>query len=508
MLDLLIKNATVLDGTGKEGFVSNVGIKDGKIACICACDCEAAQVIDATGLTLTPGFIDSHSHSDNAMREYPDQREKIEQGITFAITGQCGSSAAPSRDKETGKVKRASEFLREMASAPQGSGAKMLIGHGTLRRVVIGTENRAPTDAEMEEMKALLREGLEAGAAGMSFGLIYVPGCYATTDECAELARVVAEYDGLLAAHIRSEGDMLIEAVEEFLTIIKTSGCRRAVFSHHKSCGAKENWGKVKKSLAMIDAAVGEGYDIYVDVYPYIAFGTSLSANFLPKQFHYDGMTDALQLLDGAEREQQIRAWAKERWGNDYSWVLPYRIKGYDEYAGLNINEIADLRGQADRIDTIFDLIRETNKGLSGCFFTMCEEDVEYVLAHPRAMVCTDSSVARGKDMFHPRLRASFPRVLGKYVRERGVTTLPEMIRKMTSMPAAVYRIANKGQIKVGYDADLCVFDAERIKDGNDFFNPTLKNEGLSFVIVDGKIVVEDGVYNGTRAARVCLEKR
>ena len=383
----------------------------------------------------------------------------------------------------------------------------MLIGHSALRRAVIGTEKRAPTAAEMEEMKALLRDGLEAGSPGLSFGLIYVPGCYATTEECAELAKVVAEYDGLLAAHIRNEGDTLLESIEEFLTIIKTSGCKRAVFSHHKSAG-KWNWGKVKKSLAMIDAAAAEGYEIYVDAYPYPASGTTLSATFLPRMFHYEGMTDSLQLIDGGENEAKIRAWAKERWDNDFSWVLPYRIAGHDDYAGLNINEIADLRGQADRMDTIFDLIRETNKGVSGCFFTMCEEDIEYVLAHPRVMVCTDSAVACGKDLYHPRLRASFPRVLGKYVRERGVTTLAEMIRKMTSLPAYIYRLEGKGQIKEGYDADICIFDADRIKDGNDFFNPTLKNEGLSFVIVDGKVVVEDGVYNGTRAARVVTEKR
>lgn len=507
MLDLLIKNATVLDGTGKEGFIADVAIANGKIAAVGKCDGEAARVIDATGLVLTPGFIDSHSHSDRAMRTYPDQLEKIEQGITFSITGQCGGSAAPSRDQETGEVELASTFLAEMEKTPQGSGAKLLIGHGTLRRVVIGTENRAPTPADMEEMKALLRDALEAGAAGLSFGLIYAPGCYAETDECVELAKVVAEYDGLLAAHIRNEGDTLLEAVEEFLTIIKTSGCKRAVFSHHKSSG-KQNWGKVKKSLAMIDAAVAEGYEIYADAYPYTASGTTLSATFLPKEFHFEGMTNSLQLLDGGEREAALRAWAKERWGNDYSWVLPYRMPGHDDYAGLNINEIADLRGQTDRMDTIFDLIRETSKKLSGCFFTMREEDVEYVLAHPRVMVCTDSSVACGKDRFHPRLRASFPRVLGKYVREQKVTTLPEMIRKMTSLPAKVYRLEGKGEIKEGFDADICVFDADKIKDGNDFFNPTLKNEGLSFVIVDGKVVVEDGVYNGTRAARVVTEKR
>lgn len=505
MLDLFICNATVLDGTGSEGFVANIGVKDGKIVSIGDGKGEAARVIDAAGLTLTPGFVDSHSHSDRAMRNYPDQREKIEQGITLSITGQCGGSAAPVRDKETGKITTVVEFLREILQVPQGSSAKMLIGHGSLRRAVMGSEKRAPTDAEMAQMKALLREGLEAGALGLSFGLIYVPGCYATTEECAELARVVAEFDGILAAHIRNEGDQLLEAVEEFLAIIKTSGCR-AVFSHHKSAG-KWNWGKVKKSLAMIDAANAAGADIYVDVYPYVASGTSLAATFLPKQFHFEGMTDSLQLLDGGERENEIRRWARDRWGGDFSWVLPYRVPGHDEYVGLNINEIAELRGQSDRMETIFDLIRETNKAQGACYFTMSEEDVAYVLAHPRAMIATDSSSAGEMSVYHPRLRGTFPRVLGRYVRERGVTTLAEMIRKMTSLPAAVYGLKNKGVIRVGADADLCIFDADRIIDGSDFFEPTRKNEGLSFVILNGKVVVEDGVYNGTRQGRVYLRE-
>lgn len=506
MIDLLIKGASIIDGTGSDAFNANIGIKGGKIVSIGETAEEASNVIDATGLTVTPGFIDSHSHSDRAMRSFPDQLEKIEQGITCSITGQCGSSAAPYRNADTGKITTVGEFLREVTNTPQGSSAKMLIGHGSLRRVVIGTEKRAPTREEMKEMKSLLREGLEAGALGLSFGLIYVPGCYADTEECIELARVVAEYDGLLAAHIRNEGDELLEAVDEFLTIIKASGCR-AVFSHHKSAH-KWNFGKVKKSLAMIDKANAEGANIHLDVYPYVASGTSLATTFLPKLFHYDGMTDSLQLLDDPKMVSRIKKWANERWNNDYSWVLPRHVPGHDEYLGLNINEIADLRGQNDRLDTIYDLIRMTSKSLSASFFSMSEDDLEYILAHPRAMICTDSAVAMGEISFHPRLRASFPRVLGRYVRERGVTTLPEMIRKMTSLPATVYGLENKGVIGIGADADICIFDAERIIDCADYFDPTKKNEGLSYVILDGKIVVRDGVYNGTRAGKVYLEDR
>ena len=501
MLDLLIKNATVLDGTGADAFTADVAVANGKILRVARDITEAAATtIDASGLTLTPGFIDSHSHSDRNALSHPDQSEKIEQGITFSITGQCGGSAAPAVTEEG--LMTVSAYMEKAKALPQGSGSGMLIGHGSLRRAVMGTENRPATERELAQMKALLREGMAAGALGLSFGLIYVPGCYADTAECVALARVVGECNGILAAHIRNEGDALLEAVEEFLTIIKASGCR-AVFSHHKSA-KQQNWGKVKKSLAMIDAANAAGADIYVDVYPYIASHTTLHASFIPKRFHPAGTTSVVALLDDPTVRATVKAWLLETRNNDFGNVLVTKCPGKEEYGGLTINEIADLRGQQDdRTEAVFDIIRLSDGKASGCFFTMCEEDVEYVLKHPRAMICTDSGVSTSDNPYHPRLRGTFPRVLGRYVRERGVTTLPEMIRKMTSLPAAVYGLTSKGRIAEGLDADLCLFDADTIIDRATFTNCRLKNEGLRHVIVDGRIVVTDGVYNGTRAARV-----
>ena len=231
MYDLIIRGGTVLDGLGGDGYVADVGIKDGKIAAIGE-DLSGSEYIDARGLTVTPGFIDSHSHSDGAVISYPDQREKVEQGITYSITGQCGGSAAPSKNKETGEITTVSEFFEKIKDIPQGSGSSMLIGHNTLRKCVMGSENRDPSAEELEVMKALLADGLRAGAMGMSFGLFYVPGSYAKEDELIALAKVVKEYNGIIAAHIRGEGNMLVESVEEFLRVIVASGCR-AVFSHH-----------------------------------------------------------------------------------------------------------------------------------------------------------------------------------------------------------------------------------------------------------------------------------
>lgn len=500
LYDLLIQNANILDGTGAPAFIANLAIADGKIKKITKDVPEAKTVIDAAGKTVSPGWVDSHSHSDSSVFSFSDQKEKIEQGITYAITGQCGSSAAPRRDKE-GKLEYVSAYMERARSTPQGSSSSMLIGFNTLRFAVLGNENRAPTAAELEEMKELLRDAMRAGAMGVSFGLIYVPGCYATTEEVIEIAKVVAEYDGLLASHIRDENSRLLEAVEEFLTAIRASGCR-AVFSHHKS-SKKPNWGMVKKSLAMIDAANAEGCDVYLDVYPYTASHTSLSSTFLPSKFHPAGLVSVKEILDNRELLDKIKADRYSMDGDDYSWVFVTYASGHPEYHGKTLNEIAEMRGETDRVETAFNILRETGCSANACYFTMCEEDVEYVMKHPRAMICTDSGVAQGRVHFHPRLRASFPRVLGRYVRERGVVSLPEMIRKMTSLPASVYRLKNKGVIKEGMDADLCIFDPETIIDRADFLDPSAKNEGLAYVIVDGKIVVEDGVFNGTRAAKV-----
>ncbi len=500
MYDLLIKNADILDGTGAPAYRSGIAILDGRIAAITEDEPEAKAVIDAKGRAVSPGFIDSHSHSDSAVESFPAQTEKVEQGITYSITGQCGSSAAPSV-KQEGDVELVSAYLKRAKQIPQGSSSSMLIGFNTLRKAVLGNENRAPSPDELGRMKELLRDAMRAGAMGVSLGLIYVPGCYASTEEVIEIAKVVGEYDGLLASHIRNENDKLLNAVEEFLEIIRASGCR-GVFSHHKS-SQKQNWGLVKKSLAMIDAAVEEGLDVYLDVYPYTASHTSLSAEFLPNRYHPAGLKNVSDLLSDRGLLDRIKVDSAARNGEDYSWVLITYAEGHPEYEGKNLNEIADMRGESDRVETAFSILRETNCAAKACYFTMCEEDVEYVMKHPHAMIGTDSGVLCGRTHCHPRLRGTFPRALGRYVREKGIVSLPEMIRKMTSLPASVYRLAGKGLIKEGMDADLCIFDPETIIDRADYLQPTLNNEGLDYVIVGGRIAVVDGVHNGVCAGRV-----
>ncbi|MBE5781686.1 MAG: D-aminoacylase [Clostridiales bacterium] len=500
MYDLIIQNAQILDGTGKDAYEADLAIKNGKIAKIETIKEEAHQTINAAGLCVSPGWIDSHSHSDRTIFTYPEQKEKTEQGITVSIVGQCGSSVAPYVD-EKGLIHPMSEYLEKAAATPQGSSAAVLVGFNALRKAVLGTENRAPTPDELEKMKALLRDAMESGAIGMSLGLLYVPGCYADTEEVIALAKVVGEYKGLLASHIRNEADGLMDSVREFIQIIRASGCR-AVFSHHKAC-MPWNWGKVKDTLALIDEENAQGADIYLDVYPYVASSTILSARYVPHQFHPAGVTSVLDMLKDPDICQRIKAWGRETYNNDLSWTMISLCPGHPEYEGLTLNEIADLRGDTDRMETALQLIRETDNQVSACFFMMCEEDVETVIRHPRAMLCTDSASAGSSSHYHPRLRASFPRAIAQYVRERGAVTLPEMIRKMTSLPAHVYGLRGKGEIKVGADADLCIFDPEKISDKADFVHFSLPNEGLHYVIVGGQIALENGKATGVRAAKV-----
>ncbi len=514
MYDLIIKNGKIIDGTGSPYFRSDIGIKDRKIVKIGKDICGAEKIIDASGLTVTPGFIDSHSHSDSSLFTFPDLKEKIEQGITTSVAGQCGESPAPiSRDVDPenarviegfGKVtdiyKTMGIFLSLAKEQSYGSNTICLVGHSQLRKAVMGMEKREPTAEEMEKMKFLLRDAMEHGALGMSMGLIYPPSSYSKTEELVELSKIVAQFGGVIAAHIRNEGAELIKATEEFIEIVRLSGAR-GIHSHHKTCGHRENWGKVSHSLRLIDKANEEGAEIYLDVYPYIATHTSASVTFVP-----DSGQNLLARLKDADEREKMKEWGRAKWGDDLSWAMASRCTAYPQYEGLRIPEIAKLHGK-DVYDTVYDMILESNNACSCCYFTMCEEDVETVMAHPRAMIGTDAGVAGTRAVYHPRTRGTFPRALGRYVRERGVTTLPEMIRKMTAMPAAVYGLQAKGLIREGMDADICIFDADKIIDSSEYTNCTVGAEGLNYVILGGEVVCENAVFNGKRNGKLILRE-
>ena len=485
MYDILIKNGRLLDGTGSPPMAAQVAVKDGKIVKIARSISGAAkQTVDAAGKVVTPGFIDSHSHSDNQFFKCPEQIEKVEQGITTSVAGQCGGSVC-SAD--------AAAFLDNARGCVLGANMAMLIGHGSLRRAVMGVENREPAPEELEKMKSMLRDAMEHGALGVSFGLIYTPGCFAKTEELVEIAKVAGQYHGIAAIHLRSESTGLVAAVQEFITVVRRSGVR-GVVSHHKAAGLNENWGKVHTTLRMIDRANEEGLEIYADVYPYVASSTGFSSVLIPSAWRSAGKEALLQRLEDPNQVAQLREIYYARY-TDMQWIMVTNCPGYPEYNALRVPEIAAMRGQ-DEFSAAMDVVRLSKDTAKGSFFSACEEDLETVMAHPRVMLGTDSGV-RVNDSYHPRLRGSFPRALGRYVRQRKVTTLPEMIRKMTAMPAAVYGFQTKGLLREGFDADICIFDPDTILDRAEFSDPHLRAEGLSYVIVGGKVAARDAVFTG-----------
>lgn len=502
MYDLILKNGLIVDGSGEIPYVGDVAIEDGRIVGVGGKMSGAKECIDVSGLAVTPGFIDSHSHSDGSLLRFPGQKEKLEQGITTAVAGQCGSSPAPKM--VGGQLRSFGQFFHEVSAKPIGCNQAVYVGHGTIRRAVMGNVDAAPNAEQLEQMKALLREAMDNGALGLSFGLMYNPGCYSKTDELVELAKVVAEYDGIVSSHIRNEGDFVEEALEEFLHILREAKVR-GVYSHHKACG-KKNHGKVHKTMAMLERARDEGVAVWCDAYPYIASSTSLAAAFVEKA-HREGSPEdlAAALSDTDIRAAQI-AFIHKRYGEDLSWVLVTNCAKAPEYNGYDLGRIAAMRGTT-HAEAALDLVQLSPQKNAACFFSMSHEDMKFVLAHPITMICTDSGVSSALKNFHPRLRGSFPRVLGRYVREEQLLPLEEMIRKMTSLPASVYRLAGKGCLRVGADADICVFDPKTICDTADFMQPALPNVGLSYVFVGGKLAVRDGAVTSECAGQMLCAK-
>jgi len=513
MFDLLIKNAKIVDGTGKPAYFNDVLIDKGKIVKINSnlnIDCK--EIIDAKGLTLTPGFIDSHSHDDFIMESVPSIYPKLEQGITTLITGMCGHSIAPLSNthllegyrlydalfaKGVNKdQKTRSDFKTYLDNLPNNFGCNVAfhVGHGSIRSAVMGFENRKPTSDELEQMKAYVRNAMEAGALGISFGLIYNPAVFADSEECLELAKVVKEYDGDMTIHMRNENIKVVEALEETLDIVKQTGIR-CVISHHKC--TYPAWGKCQKTIALIEQANKEGYQVYVDQYPYDAFSTALN-NEIPEQYLAMNKDELMKMLNDPKGIKEISDAMYRLHPNDgyYDNLMVAGSINYPEYSGRMIKDIA-IENNTGMAETILDILYHDDLTTSEVGFSMSQDDVEYIMKYPKTMIGTDGLWYPGAICAHPRAFGSFPRVLGYYVNKRHVLSFEEAIHKMTYLPASFYGLKNKGLISEGLDADLCLLDDKLIEDKADYKEFDKRCVGLKYVLINGEVVVKDSISNG-----------
>lgn len=532
MLDILIKNGLVADGTGRSAYRADVAIKDGKILRIApVINLEAEKTIDAAGLVVAPGFIDFHSHGDMYAIFGSDGYNLLEQGVTTEIAGHCGDSAAPSRPGQYDELKSflpaelvdaVSEATRDfdafdgfMTKARLGPNIALFVGHGSVRGRVMGFSGARPSPEQMGEMKDWVRRAMEFGCVGMSSGLIYPPSVYGDQRELTELCSIVAQYGGVYASHIRGEGDTVVEAVSEAIAIGEDSGCD-VIISHHKICG-KHNEGKSETTLRLIEEANARGKIVVrADQYPFLA-GQSALVAALPPGFATEGIPALVKRLsDPAFRAEVTAELKKPSTGSlikesGFDGALVLTAPAEPELVGKTIGEIARERG-ADEYEVMYDIIVKNSAAPSMAYSHICEPDMMRILAKPYVMAGADSghNIARfARDArcgAHPRAMSTFPKHL-RLVRENGLFPLEKAVERITAMPARAAHLADTGMLLEGYRADICVFDWNNVGETNDFIHPYAKNKGIGWVIVNGAIAVENGDYDGARPGKL-LKRR
>ena len=522
--DLLIKNGKIIDGTGNPWFKGDIGIKNGKIIEVGRISPEKKmdRVIDARGLIVAPGFIDMHAHDDLMFFRDIYNKPKLFQGVTTVVVGNCGTSPAPV-NKKTLKILKSylgiihgknidfdwfsyGEYLNKLESLGNlGTNFVGLVGHGTLRIAVMGMNDRNPTEKELKKMKKLVSQSMNDGAFGVSSGLIYPPGVYSKAEELVELLKDVAKHGGIYSTHIRDEADHLFSALDEAIRIVVEAKVPVEI-SHHKAAG-KSNWGKIDKTLKMIEEARKNGVDITVDAYPYLA-GASFLGAILPPFAHEGGEEKLKERCKDPKERGRIKEFIEEKtdWQNFIKQtgceniVLAYS-PNYPEFIGKNILEISK-KWNKSIYDTIFEIIANDGADAEMIIFMMNGKDLEKVISCPYTMIGTDG-VDKGIGIPHPRTYGTFPRILGVYVRDRKLLNIEEAIRKMTSFPAQKIGLKDRGLVKEGFWADIVVFDADGIIDKATYKEPRNKPEGIEYVIVNGVISVEKGDLTGKREGKV-----
>jgi N-acyl-D-amino-acid deacylase len=523
VLDLKITGGMVLDGTGAAAVRQDIGVTGDTITALGDLAREGSgTTLDASGLTVAPGFIDMHSHSDWRLFANRRAESKVRQGVTTEVVGNCGFSPAPVSDESRADMRgfalylppgmdfswrSVGDFLRRYEDEGLAVNVAQLIGHGTLRLAVMGFDRRPPSPDELRRMRGLMESAMDDGACGLSTGLIYAPGSYAKTPEIAEIARGAAP-GGFYASHIRGEGATLLDSVREAIQVGREGGVPTQI-SHIKAAG-RPHWGRVREALGLIDAARGDGQDVMADVYPYTASSTTIRT-LLPDSALEGGVEAMLDRLGNAPTRAAIRDEMAQGaviarglgWGDIMIAYAPAR----PEIQGLRIDEIARRWGK-DPVECVFDIIEaEQGRGYV-ILFQLDEADLRRALVHPHVMIGSDGSslaatgpLSDGKP--HPRSYGTFPRVLGRYVREEALLTLPVAVHKMTGLPAARLGFTDRGVIRTGAKADLAVFSPERVADPATYEDPHRYARGIEHVVVNGRLVVQSGEHTGRLPGRV-----
>ena len=516
--DVLITGGRVVDGTGNPWFLADVGIRDGRIAAVgrlALAGADATRVIDATGLVVAPGFIDLHTHSDGALLRDGTAQSKVRQGVTLDIAGE--SSSQGPRDGLTGGGGRGgvdadwTTFTGYFETLERQGISMNLISHVSyhqVRRVVKGFEESPATSAELDRMKQLTARSMEEGAGGLVTR--FTSGGPQHPEEVLELAKVVASYGGNYTSHHGSEGYEQEKEIDFAIRVAEEAQIPVHLF--HFKMRARENWGTIDRSIAQIEAARARGLDITANQYPYTAMFHGWSAFFPLWVREGGGERFSERLRDESLRERiksdpDFIAWAQEHgWWEGIVLARASRPE-VQQYEGMRVVEIAAALGVADPADVVIDLMAAEGGSISGVFHTMSEEDVRLIMRQPWVSVASDGSAINleAAGVPHPRNYGTVPRVLGHYVRDEGVLGLEDAVRKMTSLPAQVLGLADRGQVREGFVADIAVFDPARIAETNSFENPKSYAIGIPYVLVNGTLVIDDGEHTGARPGRVLL---
>lgn len=520
--EVLITGGSVADGSGVTPRELDVLVQGERIVAVeppGSIAAEGRAVVDATGLTVAPGFIDTHSHADNAPLLAEDDTSKVLQGVTTEVVGNCGFSLAPCSPSYRTTLGRLLErifppldldweYWSELDARLESKGFVTnyapLLGHGTLRISAFGMVDRGPDEDEMEAMRRGLDRALEAGVFGLSTGLIYPPGVFSATDELIRLSEVLGA-DRIYATHMRGESDGLLGSIDEALQIGSKAGCPVHI-SHLKWFG-KHNWGRMPEALERIDAAAGSGLAVSNDVYPYTA-GSTFLASLLPPALLVGDDDAVLEKLDEPEQREYIARAVDEGlpgWHNmvaDSGWdgILVSTTASHN-HEGRTLAQIAGELGVAP-VDALIHVLQEERLQASMVVFGLSEDDVVSVLAYDRTVIGSDGLPPGRGGRPHPRMYGTFPRYLGRYVRDGGVLPLGEAVRRMTAMPAEIFGIPQRGFVRPGYVADLVAFDADGITDDCDYLDPARTPSGLAWVMQAGERVAEDGAYLGQRRGR------